>query len=331
MISDITLLAQSYQLGRILKTPEPVTGGRSHKIWKLKTEKGSFAVKGLLMNNTDSTRLAELRETERLAYRLNQQQFPALAALQYNQEPIFTLGCDHYVIYPWLEGYHILPAQVNPQHAYGIGSALSKLHQFPTGNSKLANFAYTVLLAQEWHTLADKLASHHLPYVALLAANLDTLIKLDAQGNSSFAKLQQNQVISHGDLDPYNVLWFDEQSLCVIDWELASLSYPVIDFVATLLYWSLAGLRIKTDCVQGFISGYQLSERFKGLIEPAVYVVLGHWLKWLEFNLRRAIATNDSALKLISITEAQKTLDTVVYLAPLIADLTHMIENFLVH
>jgi len=329
MTADITTITHAYGLGKLLEPPIPVIGGRSHRIWKLHTGKGCFAVKQLLLEGAHPNKLAEVRETERLAYSLSQQQFPALAAMLYQQEPILAVGDKHYVLYPWLEGVTIAPAKVGPQHAYLIGEALGKLHQFPARDTALARFTYRVFTEQEWRYLADRAAEYRLPYATQLATHLATLINLDLQGSIGFEQLGADVIISHGDIDPYNVLWCDKGSFRIIDWELANLAHPAVDFIATLLYWSLNGAStIRAEHMQRFSAGYSACCSFKGMIAVAFYIVLGHWLKWFEFNLLRATNTADLSIKTISVNEAQKTLDTVIYLAPLIADVARVIEGY---
>lgn len=328
MTQDIITITQAYGLGELLDVPMPVIGGRSHKLWRLQTSIGSFAVKQLLLDRNHPNKLAQLSETERLAYYLNQQQFPALAAVHHLHEPIFNLGDNHYIVYPWLTGVTITPAKVHPTHAYLIGDILSKLHQFQATDIVLPRFDYKVLTEQEWRQLADRAAEYHLPYAAQLATHLVTLINLDFQGSVEFARLGPDAIISHGDIDPYNVLWDDERSFRIIDWELATLAHPAVDFIATLLYWSLDGAHLRVEHMKHFSKAYPGRHSFKGTIAAAFHIVLGHWLKWFEFNLLRATNTADPSIQTMSVNEAQKTLETIIYLVPLIADLTHAVEGY---
>ena len=235
MKEDIFILAQAYTLGDILEPPVQIAGGRSHQLWQCVSQQGRFAVKKLAIEPQQKKKLAEIRETERLAYFLSQYAIPALAALQHKHDPIFCIAENCYLVYPWINGFHIFPTQVKPAQAYGIGKILRQLHQFPVDTIvpkiQLPLFTYHALPESQWQALADAAIACRLPYADRFKEYLPTLINIDQQGNIALGKLEEARVICHGDIDPYNVLWLDTQSFYLIDWELANLAPPVVDFV----------------------------------------------------------------------------------------------------
>lgn len=102
--------------------------------------------------------------------------------------------------------------------------------------------------------------------------------------------LATENVISHGDLEPKNVMWYQE-NLKIIDWESAGNLNPMHDLIETAIYWSVndSGSIVKEKFL-AFISGYQ---KRVGILQADWKMILEQGylskLSWLEYSLKRSL------------------------------------------
>lgn len=322
MTTALSAIAEIYYLGKLINEPAPVTGGRSHKIWKITTQQGEFAVKQLLING-NAEQFVNLRNIEHLTTRLVERSFPALVALQHQGEPICILDNDYYAVYPWIKGCNIEPAALQMPQVQRIGQLLKKLHDMSLPDIKLLPASYTMVTAEDWRRLAVAARQCGLSFAQHLFEQLQVIIQLDESGAAAFSRLTAARVISHGDLDPYNILWCDSQTFSIIDWELAHFAPAIVDYAATLLYWSVVDCQtLDLDRVKAFCTGYGALDYSAAQLAEAFYIVLGQWLKWFKFNVERILAVEtDEPMKAVSLCESNKTFTTIMYLLPLITRL----------
>ena len=91
----------------------------------------------------------------------------------------------------------------------------------------------------------------------------------------------QNQVISHRDLDPKNVMWKNDAPY-IIDWEAAGYVNPFQELIEVLNYWMQA--YTENNNINNVNWDVILSCSFDGM------------LGWLEYNLERALEMEGSGI-----------------------------------
>ena len=79
-------------------------------------------------------------------------------------------------------------------------------------------------------------------------------------------RLQEGQIVSHGDLGPWNSIWQDETLVGLIDWEFAEPRWPIEDVAETAWYFvPLQGARVWREA--GFEVAPQFGRRLAVLCE----------------------------------------------------------------
>lgn len=63
------------------------------------------------------------------------------------------------------------------------------------------------------------------------------ILELQVRYNRSLPVLNSESVLSHGDIDQKNVLWNQDNSPTVIDWEAAGYVNPMVELFTAALYW----------------------------------------------------------------------------------------------
>ncbi len=297
-------------------------GGLLHRMWRLTTTSGTYAVKEL-----DATFMAHpgaaafFESTERIATLMARGGIPAVTALASNAGPVVETGGAAFLVYPWIEGRTLPPTPVSAEAAQQIGAVLGRIH---TVNTSGADWPATEpevdsLRDDEWVLLARRGAAVDLPWAAALRDLQPSLVIWNARYRRSIGALLKTQVISHRDLDQKNVLWPDERSPIVVDWESAGSINPAVELADAALNWSgLAVGEPDQHVFQAVLAGY----RATGAVihdEPrdALYANLARWLSWLKFNIMRSLgeAAANAAECELGTREAINTLAVVQRLA----------------
>lgn len=93
----------------------------------------------------------------------------------------------------------------------------------------------TVRCKYEWKYLLSALKKDVEVY-SLFQENVLQLEKWDCDVVENAAKLKSNQIISHRDLDPKNIMWKNNVPY-IIDWEAAGYINPYEELIQVLNYW----------------------------------------------------------------------------------------------
>ncbi|HEV8191564.1 MAG TPA: phosphotransferase, partial [Ktedonobacterales bacterium] len=235
--------------------------------------------------------------------------------------PVLSLGEATFLVYKWIDGKTLPPDMVNPAAAREIGAVLGRIHMVDTTGADwpLMESAVDTFRDDEWVLLARRGAAESLPWAVALRALQPNLVVWNARYRRAVGDLLKTQVISHRDLDQKNVLWPDDHSAVIVDWESAGAINPAIELADVALTWS--GLTVgepDLNVFQAVLAGY----RSTGAVlrdEPrdVLYATLAHWLSWLKFNIQRSLgeAAAPPAERESGTREASDTLAVVQRLA----------------
>jgi thiamine kinase-like enzyme len=125
-------------------------------------------------------------------------------------------------------------------------------------------------------------------------------------------RLSHNLVVSHRDLDQKNVIWPDPASPFLIDWEAAGLVNPTKELAGVALSWS--GQNVgppREDTFSAIVEAYfEAGGILTATGLDAIHGMMGTWLAWLLFNMRRSLGESISSEeeRLIGVRETTSTL-----------------------
>lgn len=297
--TQLISLCQILDLGDPLLEPISVTGGLLHKMYRIITNVGEYAVKELNpVIKTQANIKEKYRVTEEIASLMLQHNIPAIIAYRDQGQPIIEVGTDWFMVFDWIDAKTLAPEEITPYHAQKIGEILCTIHnlKIPAEQSDEPLFDYYT--DEHWVELIEKVCSNsdsnsgNIPLANLLKSLLPDIISLNQKFLIAGIKLKDTLLISHADLDPKNVLWQDNIDPKLIDWESARPVNPTLEVVACALDWSgITVGEVDVDLYKALITGYQTSggKLANKDIKNAFYGLAGNWLAWLEFNIRRAI------------------------------------------
>lgn len=321
--SDLQKLCELFELGEII-SKERVFGGLLHKMWKVETNRGIYAVKELNQEILGREGIREnIEYTEKIAKQAEASGILVSSALiSKNGFTIETCGNTFFMAYKWING-EVLPASaVNEKQARQMGSLLGKLHSLDFSQGNIPKSEIHIFSQEHWKNLLQKSSEIEIIFEENL---LEKLEKWSQIYKHAAEVLKSDLVLSHRDIDQKNVIWRNEDGLPVlIDWESVGFINPITELLRMALDFSgFHTGKIEKDIFDEVISGYFLeTKKPQEEICLGLQACFGSLLEWFEYNLQRCVQTDvfDEDEQEIGKTEVLKTLK-----------MFHVLEGFLLN
>ncbi|MFC5649502.1 phosphotransferase [Paenibacillus solisilvae] len=318
------------QLNEIVGVPEPVSGGLLHRMYAVQTTQGKYAIKAL--NPQIMLRPAAMQnfiKSERIAA-IAARHIPALPAKQMNGVTIQEADNQFYLVFDWVEGKSLKPDEIDSIHCEKIGAILADLHRTDFSELGLSNDRSDYGEPTDWNYYLQKGKENKAVWVNLLLEIIDHLYDWNAQANKSSKQLASDRVISHGDLDPKNVMW-NQYNPILIDWESAGYINPMQDLTETAIYWSENEIgNMDKERFMAFIGGYK---KRSGALQANWRMVLASGfrgkLDWLEYSLKRSlwIECTDEEEQQMGTAQVKATINAIRRYADMISELEIWLDN----
>lgn len=316
-------LTADWSLGSLTRPPQPVSGGYMHKMFRLNTTSGSYAVK--LLNPEVMSRpeaMGNFRNAEALEQVLEQNRLPIVAAMTRDGSKMQCIQGQYYYLFPWVEHKALPWADITEEHCRIMGDLLARMHRLPcealTGIAKPSQpepffFDWAAIIQQMQSTCGATDAS----FTASLAQQLPLLNDAQAAYNRAISAMPPLHCICNADMDAKNVLWQGVEPL-VIDLECLEISNPVNDLVQLALSWA-GGVLCQIDAkrLEAFLCAYQQGNPLPAMDWAALSGLGFAWLDWLHYNLRRAcgLAGASPEERQMGLQESRNTLERIRYYA----------------
>lgn len=307
-------LCRHYGLGDPVGESERIQCGLRHRMYRLRTARGEFAVKLLSANALEAPGERErVRMGEQVAAAVAAAGLPAVAALQIEGEPIQRVVEQEVLVFPWVEGQLLTTIPVPPPQAQQIGQILGQMHRLPLQFPELPPMHAPNVPVETWMSLIAEAEATGVAWAEELRAALPELSRWDDTLAEAKRLLPDRWVVSHADLHQQNVLWSDEQTPWLIDWEAAGLQQPAREAVVSALEWS------------GFVEGEPDLETFRAFLTAyraeaplsaeevwlGLRICLGNWLGWMQFCAERSLASQDPEEREGGARQVKGTLATI--------------------
>ncbi|QHW30266.1 phosphotransferase [Paenibacillus rhizovicinus] len=284
-------LMQALQLGNIIGTPAAVSGGLMHKMYAVETTQGKYAVKALnpqIMLRPEA--LHNFIRAERIA-QLAAADVPALPAKVINGEFLHRTGDRCYLVFDWIDGVRLQPGEVEIEHCISIGGILAAIHRTDFSELAIPQHKGGQASPTDWNTYLRQGQKVHAEWAGRMLGIIDELYSWEDKATQSARRSADDQaVLSHGDLDPKNVMW-RHNSPVVIDWEAAGYVQPMLDLTETAIYWSEDEEGdVDQPRFSALLKGYRnrggvMHADWRSVLEQGFLGKLG----WLAYNLRRSL------------------------------------------
>ena len=284
---DFHALCEQLNLGVLVEEPTRLYGGFLHKMYRVVTDRGAYAVKHLNPHvMARPTAAANFRRADALERQLAFTDLPLLPSLSGMQE----MGGNYFYVFPYFDGKALTEGDITPAHCAIVGEILAKLHGVEQKREPIPS--ETLDFDWDGFDLSDE----------------DKALLHQMQSAANEATLPPLSTICHNDMDPKNVLW-NGSDCRIIDLECLGYGSPYLELLETALCW--AGYESGTldlDRFAAFITAYAKAGGDLVADWAAVYAANAGRLGWLHYNLLRADGAEGEENRALGQAEVTKTL-----------------------
>ena len=312
-IMFFNLVAIDLQLGKVLENPVQVAGGFMHCMFKIVTEKGSYIIKLLNPNIMKRpTAMGNYKIADDIEKILQQNNIPAVYALEFKTRKIQELNGQYYYIFEWYDGKSLKDGEIKSVHCEKIGEVLAKIHNIDFKNEPFEKDEMHI----DWEKyieLAKDMNSTICDYIKDYA---DFFNYSMTKGNEAIKKLPPVKAICHNDMDSKNVLWIGDE-FKLIDLECLGYSNPYLELFELALCWSgYEECNIDFNLFYTFIKSYFDNTNLDTNVDwEALYYSNNGRLGWLEYNIKRALMLecDNEEEQQLGISEVKETVEHIMY------------------
>lgn len=297
IISKIERLILENNLGNKINNIDKVTGGLSHRMYKVETDKGIYAVKELNSGVMKREKAySNFVFSEKVTDIVKENGISAIGALKLNNDIMLKIDDSYFMVFEWLEGKILKAEEITEKHCEIIGKMLAEIHNIDFSRiedderkSVEANFF-------DWNKYIPFAEEQNKPYIKELKENIELLYELNKDSVEALEYAKNNLVISHTDLDRKNVMWQDEKAF-IIDWEASGYINPTIELIQVAWYWSGGDIEnIDYNKFEKVINSYK--QNYKGNIDKNIDILINAdiygGLAWIEYNLKRSLSIGNN-------------------------------------
>ncbi|MCL2634007.1 MAG: phosphotransferase [Oscillospiraceae bacterium] len=300
IFKDIT---RQLNLGDITKPAERIYGGFQHKMYKLQTSSGTYAVKLLnpeIMKRSDA--FENYATAEKLEKKLQDNNIPIVPALEFGGKKMQCINNQYFYVFNWVDS-----TKAPPDCCEIIGKLLAQIHNIEQFHDDYQPEELSI----DWDNYIELSKSLCPEVTALLQENRYILYNSQINGNKARKKLSGLNAICHGDMDTKNVLWVDNKPL-IIDLECLEYNNPNSEMFNCALCWSgYEDCDLDYNKLRAFLNAYG---KVNSDWDTLFHNNFGR-LEWLEYNIKRAlmIECSDKEEQQLGVQEIHETMEHVVY------------------
>ena len=295
---DIEKFIKEENLGTIVKNITKVTGGLSHRMYKVITDKNIYAIKELnsgVMKRQET--YSNFIFAEKVTDIAKENGITAIGAIKLkNDDIIRKINNRYFMAFNWIAGKILKAEEITEKHCKIIGETLAKIHNIDFSKIEDDERKNINTKQFEWNNYLKLAKKENKKYINILEQNIDLLYELNKKSNKAIIYANDNLIISHTDLDRKNVMW-QEYKPFIIDWEASGYINPTIELILVAWYWSGGDIENldyrKFEIVVNNYKKYSTREIDKN-IEKLVYADIYGGLEWLDYNFKRSLCIENS-------------------------------------
>ena len=300
-------------LGAVILPIESVSGGFLHRMYRVSTECGKYAVKHLNPQIMSRPGVHDnYKRAETIELLLEKEGIPIVPSLTVNGNKMQTIEGHYFYIFNWQEGHITDWNHITNDECNIAGNILGKIHAINPQNTLHTEPEFSKI---NWHEYAQKAQDEKSEIASLLADNLQLLIYAEKELNQARASLPDIMCISNEDMDPKNIMW-DKGKPWVIDLECLDYGNPISHVLQLALQWSgITTCNIDIEKMVAFFDGYLAAYDNCFRAYSGVFGLAYTWVEWLEYNIQRALgACTDEAERRMGISEVRNTINRIKYI-----------------
>ena len=275
-------------LGELTAPPLQLSGGYTHRMFRLDTTTGRYAVKLLnpeIMQRPDAA--DNYRTAEACEALLEAAGLPILPALVIGGRKLHRVEGQYLYVFEFFDGHALSPEEITPAHCAKVGAVLACIHGVQSHRHPQADDC-SPAKGIPWHELAEKLLSAEDAHAEgeLLRSALSMLTLVTAAAEDATRRLSRMEALCHNDMDPKNVLWRGDD-FRIIDLECLGYADPRQELLDLAISWAEPGDEAR---FKAFVSAYYAAGGAHPADAALLYDSRRNYIDWLAYSARRAIS-----------------------------------------
>lgn len=322
----IASLMQTCGLGNVISPIKSVSGGFLHRMYKVVTERGTYAVKCLnpeIMGREGV--LDNYNRAERIEGILEKENIPIVSAITVNSKKMQNIDGRYFYIFRWQEGQITDWNKITDEQCNMAGNILGKIHAIDPqkGAHKEPEMSHI-----DWHEYLRKANEQNSEIATVLEDNVQLLIDVEKELNRARRSLPDLLCISNEDMDPKNIMWNDGKPY-VIDLECLDYGNPISHVLQLSLQWSgITTCDLEVGKIAAFFRGYMKAYDNGFRAYSDVFGLAYTWVEWLEYNIQRALgACVDEEERMMGLSEVRNTVDRINYIRSMEEEIKGVFDN----
>ncbi len=322
----ITPLMKECGLGNVVSSIKPVSGGFLHRMYKVVTECGTYAVKCLnpeIMGREGV--LDNYNRAERIEGILEKEDIPIVSAITVNSKKMQSIDGRYFYIFRWQEGQITDWNTITNEQCNIAGNILGKIHAI---DPQEVSHKDSEMSHIDWHEYLRKANEQNSEIANVLEDNVQLLIDVEKEMNRARRCLPDLLCISNEDMDPKNIMWNDGKPY-VIDLECLDYGNPISHVLQLSLQWSgITTCDLEVGKIAAFFRGYLKAYDNDFRAYSDVFGLAYTWVEWLEYNIQRALgACVDEQERRMGISEVRNTIDRIKYIRSMEEEIKEVFDN----
>lgn len=316
--------------GAVVFPTEPVSGGFMHRMYKVKTDSGIYAVKHL---NPEIMRregvFENYRRAEYIESLLEKENVPIVPAITALGKKMQHVGGHYFYVFHWQNGRITDWNHISKAMCQTAGNLLGRMHaidprKVPHKEPEGSNI--------DWQEYVRKAREEKNEIAPILAENIQLFLYAEKELNRARASLPDILCISDEDMDPKNVMW-EKGEPRVIDLECLDYGNPISHALQLALQWSgITTCTMDMEKLAAFFDGYLAVYDNGFRAYSGVYGLAYTWIEWLEYNMQRALgACADQAEQNLGISEVRNTVNRIKYIHSMEDEIKAALDSCLAH
>lgn len=319
------------KLGNLIEPISQVSGGLTHRMFKVFTDKGRYIVKLLNPNIMKRpTAMNNFNTADKFEEILKENNIAAVYSLKINDKKMQEIDGQYFYVYEWFDGKSLKDEEITIEHCKKIGELLAKIHNINLKKDEIKaktrniDFKYYIDLAKEKDSVIYN----------MIYDKLDILNESMYKGNESINNLPEFSAICHNDMDSKNVMWLNGDYK-LIDLECLGYSNPYLELYELALCWSgYEKCNIDFNKFSAFFKSYIENTTLDMNVDwESIYYANNGRLDWLQFNIKRSlmIECDTKEEQQIGINEVKETIEHVVYYDKVKDEILKNIDNLILN
>ena len=309
----IAELMKTGGFGAVVFPVSPVSGGFMHRMYRVTTDRGIYAVKHLNPEIMSRPNVHDnYNRAEKIEALLEKEGLPIVPSLIIDGHKMQNIEGNYFYIFNWQEGRITDWNHISNDQCRTVGNILGRIHAVHPQNVPHREPAFCEI---NWHEYVQRAKEEKSEIASLLAASEQLLNLAGKELNRARASLPDSRGVSTEDMDPKHIMW-DNGNPWVIDLECLDYGNPVSHALQLALQWSgIVNCNWDIQKMTAFFDGYLEAYDNGFRAYSGVFGLAYTWVEWLEYNIQRALgAYMDQTERLLGISEVRNTIERIAYI-----------------